>query len=62
LPDDASQLRHASPRERQRDAQRRNELQHDGWIVLTFTYEDVAHRPSWVAAQVAAVLAARLPA
>ena len=47
------QVRHASPRERQRDAQRRNELQHDGWIVLTFTYEDVTRRPAWVAAQVA---------
>ena len=56
------QVRHASPRERQRDAQRRNELQHDGWIVLTFTYEDVTHRPSWVAGQVRQVLTVRSPA
>lgn len=39
--------------------QRRNELQHDGWIVLTFTYEDVTRRPAWVATQVRGVLAAR---
>ena len=56
------QVRHASPRERQRDAQRRNELQHDGWLVLTFTYEDVVGRPAWVATQVREVLAARTPA
>ena len=49
------------PEERSRDAQRRNELQHDGWIVLTFTYEDVTGRPAWVAAQVRQALTARRP-
>jgi very-short-patch-repair endonuclease len=44
----AGQERHASPRERQRDAQRHTELQVTGWVVLTFTYEDVVERPEWV--------------
>jgi very-short-patch-repair endonuclease len=55
------QGRHASPRERQHDAQRRNELQQIGWFVLTFTYEDVTGRPAWVAAQVDQALTARAP-
>jgi hypothetical protein len=34
--------------ERANDAQRRNELQEMGYVVLEFTYDDVVHRPSYV--------------
>ena len=39
---------HATRRQRQRDEQRRTELQLLGATVVTFTYEDVTERPSWV--------------
>lgn len=57
----AGQGRHASPQERQRDAQRQTELQLDGFIVVTFTYEDVTERPAWVMSRVREVLALRSP-
>lgn len=44
----AGHATHASRRQRQRDEQRRTELQLLGALVLTFTYEDVAERPAWV--------------
>jgi len=42
---------HASRRQLQADAQRRTELTLRGLLVLTFTYEDVRDRPSWVILQ-----------
>ena len=39
---------HATRRQRQRDAERHTELTLRGYRVLTFTYEDVRDRPSWV--------------
>jgi Protein of unknown function (DUF559) len=41
---------HASRSRRQRDAQRQAELAALGYLVLTFTYEDVVHRPAYVIA------------
>ena len=48
---------HASRRQRQIDAQRRTELTLRGLHVLTFTYEDVRDRPSWVIAKLREALA-----
>ena len=48
---------HASRRQRQIDAQRRTELTLRGLRVLTFTYEDVRDRPSWVIARLREALA-----
>lgn len=42
---------HATRLQRQRDAQRHTELTLMGKRVLTFTYEDLRDRPSWVAGQ-----------
>ena len=39
---------HATRRQRQVDAQRHTELTLRGLRVLTFTYEDLRDRPSWV--------------
>jgi very-short-patch-repair endonuclease len=39
---------HATRRQRQRDAQRQAELAVMGYVVLTFTYEDVIQRPEYV--------------
>lgn len=58
----AGHATHASRRQRQRDAQRHSELQLLGFVVLTFTYEDVMERPVWVAATVAAALQATFQA
>jgi very-short-patch-repair endonuclease len=55
----AGHLRHASPSERQRDAERHTELQLLGYLVLTFTYDDVFGRPSWVTARLREALALR---
>jgi hypothetical protein len=44
----AGHATHATRRQRQRDAQRHSELQLLGFVVLTFTWEDVTERPSWV--------------
>lgn len=55
----AGQRTHASRRERQRDAERHTELQLQGYLVLTFTYEDVVERPTWVIARTREALAAR---
>lgn len=41
-------LGHTAPRDRQRDAQRRNELQDIGFKVFEYTYEDVMERPEYV--------------
>jgi Transcriptional regulator, AbiEi antitoxin/Protein of unknown function (DUF559) len=41
---------HATRRQRQRDAQRQAELAATGYLVLTFTYEDVFDRPDYVTA------------
>jgi very-short-patch-repair endonuclease len=43
---------HATRRQRQRDAQRHTELTLAGLTVLTFTYEDLHERPTWVLEQV----------
>jgi very-short-patch-repair endonuclease len=48
---------HASRRQRQTDAQRHTELTLRGLRVLTFTYEDVRDRPSWVIARLREALA-----
>ena len=48
---------HASRRQRQIDAQRRTELTLRGLRVLTFTYEDVRDRPSWVIARLREAIA-----
>lgn len=40
---------HSSPAERAKDAQRRNELQALGLVVLEFTWDDVTRRPDHVA-------------
>ena len=40
---------HSSRADRQRDEQRRTELTLMGFRVITFTYDDVRHRPQWVA-------------
>src|SRR4051794_22636938 len=42
---------HASRRQRQVDEQRRTELTLRGLRVLTFTYDDIRDRPSWVVAR-----------
>ena len=42
---------HATRRQRQIDAQRHTELTLRGLRVLTFTYEDIRSRPSWVIAR-----------
>lgn len=44
----SGQKGHASPSERARDAQRRNELQDLGFRVFEYTWEDVTRRPSFV--------------
>jgi very-short-patch-repair endonuclease len=49
---------HATRRQRQIDAQRQTELTLLGRRLLTFTYEDVADRPQWVARRIAEALAA----
>jgi very-short-patch-repair endonuclease len=46
----SGQRGHSSPSERAKDAQRRNELQSQGFVVLEFTYDDVAKRPTYVLA------------
>ena len=46
------QISHASPRQRQRDAERRRDLMHLGRVVISFTFEDVFHRPSKVISEV----------
>ncbi len=51
---------HASPTERARDAQRRNELQELGRLVYEYTYADVMHQPQMVAHTMRRRLAARL--
>jgi very-short-patch-repair endonuclease len=42
-------LGHATPSERTKDAQRRNELQDLGWTVFEYTWSDVTRRPAFVA-------------
>ncbi len=44
----SGQKGHASPSERARDAQRRNELQDLGLRVFEYTWDDVTKRPAWV--------------
>jgi len=48
---------HASRRQRQVDAQRHTELTLRGLRVLTFTYDDIRDRPSWVIARLREALA-----
>lgn len=52
---------HSSPDAFQRDRERQNRLVALGWTVLRFTWHDVVHRPSMVAAEIAAAIN-RLPA
>jgi hypothetical protein len=47
---------HSSRAQRQRDAQRQSELALMGLRVLTFTYEDVRHRPDWMMSMIEAGL------
>jgi hypothetical protein len=44
----SGQLGHSTPRDRARDAQRRNELQDVGRAVYEYTWEDVTARPAFV--------------
>lgn len=39
---------HASPSERSKDAQRRNELQELGWVVYEYTWHHVTQQPAYV--------------
>ena len=55
------QVAHASPSQRQRDAQRRRELHHLGRVVVSFTYEDVFRRPVVVIGDLRRALAAPVP-
>ncbi|MEO6157567.1 MAG: hypothetical protein ABIQ39_08040, partial [Ilumatobacteraceae bacterium] len=48
---------HSSRRQRQADEQRRTELLVRGYVVVTFTYDDVRDRPKWVVEQLRRVLA-----
>ncbi len=52
-------LGHSDPRNRARDAQRRNELQDLGYAVFEYTWADVTRRPSYVVTTLASRLAAR---
>ena len=52
---------HATRRHRQADAERAAALELAGWRVISFTYEDVTERPSYVIATIAAHLAQRAP-
>jgi very-short-patch-repair endonuclease len=47
----SGQLGHATPTERARDAQRRNELQDLGLTVYEFTYDQVVNHTRWVQQQ-----------
>ncbi len=51
---------HLQEQQRRRDAQRRNLLQEAGWMVITFTAEDLK-RPWLMATQVKRALATRSP-
>ena len=53
---------HVTDRDRTKDAQRRNELQHDGFVVLEFTTAHVLGEPSYVISTLAAHLAPHLAA
>ena len=55
------QVAHASPAQRQRDAQRRRELNHLGRVVVSFTYEDVIRRPAVVVADLRRALTDSVP-
>jgi very-short-patch-repair endonuclease len=44
----SGRLGHSSPTDRQRDAQRRNELADLGYRVFEYTWEDVVRRPGYV--------------
>jgi hypothetical protein len=50
---------HSSPRERAKDARRRNDLQRLGQLVLEFTFEQVIHDPAMVVAVLRTTLAGR---
>lgn len=50
---------HQSPAQRSRDDQRTADLQMAGWLVLTFTWWDLEHRPHWVVARVRQAIASR---
>lgn len=52
----SGQLGHASPSERSRDAQRRNELQDLGLRVYEFTWDDVTKRPLAVVVKIRSLL------
>ena len=53
---------HSSRADRQRDEQRRTELTLMGLRVITFTYEDIRHRPEWVADRLREALAVAVAA
>ncbi len=53
----AGHATHSTRRQRQIDAQRQTELSLLGYVVLTFTYEDVVERPQWVATMISTALA-----
>ena len=55
------QVAHATPSQRQRDAQRRRELHHLGRVVVSFTFEDVFRRPAVVVHDLRRALAGNVP-
>jgi very-short-patch-repair endonuclease len=50
---------HRSKERRDRDNRKRNLLGRAGWIVLTFTWEDVVHHPDYFVDEVMSVVASR---
>jgi len=50
---------HSTPEQRARDEQRVADLQLAGWIVLTFSWWDLTHRPDWVVARVRQAIGVR---
>ena len=50
---------HSSPKERAKDARRRNDLQRLGLLVLEFTFEQVVHDPAMVVSVLRNTLATR---
>lgn len=47
---------HGTPTGLRNDLHRQNELIAQGWTLLRFTWDDVCHRPEWVAQQIVGML------
>jgi very-short-patch-repair endonuclease len=52
---------HAGPEQFELDRARGNDLVLTGWTLLRFTFQQLVHRPTWVAAQLARVLRIQAP-